>query len=333
MEKILFGILCSIFIYQSSAKAIEVSTKATFASIQATGVIPIADKPVLVIPCSPINTNCKEVVNYITQVIQDSQNLNDSQIEDLNQNIIVALKSLKQVSEVRTDLKGEVQIPCKVSNCLIYTNWTSTESKLFWISIHEKGTAQEYPPSKAVQLISMKIPEDIIRLNEAISRLKAQLSAGVTYVDFPNAVTPFIQALNSAQSSPEASDYVNYTNEANRISNMISILSRTWGLYIKSTSVSGFTTTHHVSCKTAKAIRELWNDAIGYDDMTEIKGGLLGCLFVDLDRFSSPYGNTTWPRYMLQVVSIKLERISNFTSKGKRTVPVISLPQVDANKF
>ncbi len=103
---------------------------------------------------------------------------------------------------------------------------------------------------------------------------------------------------------------------------MLSILSKTWNLYIESTSVLGFTTTHHVSCKTAKNIRTIWNEAIGYEDVAEIKGGLLGCLFVDLDRFK----NTTLPRYMLSIISIKLEEISNFTNHNKGTIPVISIP-------
>jgi hypothetical protein len=63
------------------------------------------------------------------------------------------------------------------------------------------------------------------------------------------------------------------------------------------------------------------------DDIGEIKGGWLGCLFVDLGKFSSPYGNSTWPQYMLQSISENLGKIANFSSQNKSTIPVISIPQ------
>jgi hypothetical protein len=315
-----------LLLLQLPLKAVEMPTKATFAFIRTTGVVPVADQSVLVIPCAPINTNCKEAVDYLTEVVQEVQNLNSPQIEDLNINIRLALSSLQNIEEVRTDLKGEAQIPCKMENCLVYTNWTNDENKLFWISLHKKGTTQEYPPSRAIQVKSLTSPKEIINLGESADRLKSQFSAGISYVNLSNSVAPFIQALESAQNSLEASNYSIYINEARKISNMLSVLSETWDIYIKSTSASSYVNTHRVSCETANAIRSRWNNAIGYENIGEIKGGLLGCWFVDLDNFTSPFGNTSWPRYMLETISIRLNKLHTFKRQNKGIVPTISIP-------
>ena len=321
-NKLFFSIFCSILLFQPLLKASEIPTNAAFASIETGRVIPIADQSVLVAPCDPVNINCKDIVDYLTQIVQNSQDLNSTQIEELDQKIREAINGLQQVEEIRTNLKGEVEIPCRAVNCLIYTSWINSENKLFWINLHKQGTMQEYAPSKAVQIKSLKASEDIVKLNESINKLKAQFSAGISYENLSNAVSPFIQALESAQNSPEASKYTNHISEAKKISDMLSILSQTWNLYIESASVSGFTTTHYVSCKTAKNIRTIWNEAIGYEDLGKPKGGLLGCLLVDLGSFK----DTTLPRYMLSIISIKLEEISNFTNQNKGTIPMISIP-------
>jgi hypothetical protein len=328
-NNLFLNIFCLSLLFQPFSKAVEIPTKATFVSVQATGVIPIADQSVLVLPCALINANCKEAVEYLTKVVQGSQNLNPVQMQELNQKIRAALYSLRQIEEARTDLKGEVKIPCKAANCLIYTNWTSNENSLFWINLHKSGTIQEYPPSRAIQVKNLRVPEEIIKLNDSISRLKAQLSAGMSYVNLSSSVSPFIQALEAAQNSPQTIDYTDYINESKRISNMLSVLSETWKIYIQSTSLVGFTTTHNVSCKNVKAIRTAWNEAIGYADIGEIKGGVLGCLFGDLGRLSSPYGNTTWPGYMLQAISTKLGSTSSFISQSNSTVQTILIPPKD----
>jgi hypothetical protein len=192
-NNLFLNIFCLSLLFQPFSKAVEIPAKATFVSVQATGVIPIADQSVLVLPCAPINANCKEAVEYLTKVVQGSQNLNPVQMQELNQKIRAALYSLRQIEEARTDLKGEVKIPCKAANCLIYTNWTSNENSLFWINLHKSGTMQEYPPSRAIQVKNLRVPEEIIKLNDSISRLKAQLSAGMSYVNLSSSVSPFIQ--------------------------------------------------------------------------------------------------------------------------------------------
>lgn len=326
-NRLFFGLLCYLLLLQPSLKATEIPvTKATFASIEATGVIPIANQPVIVTPCDAVNRNCKEVIDYLTKTIQNSQNLSSVQIKELDQKIREALHGFQQTEEIRTNLRGEVLVPCQVDNCLIYTSWFDGKNKLFWVTLQQKETSEEYPPSKAIQLKSAEIPEDIIKLNESINRLKAKLSAGISYSDLSDAVVPFIQALEEAQNSSANSVYDIYLANAQKISNMIDVLSKTWELYVESTSVSGFITTHDVSCKTAKSIRVLWNNAISYDDIEEIKGGLLGCLAVDLGKFSSPYGNTTWPQYMLQIISAGLGKLANFPNQHKETISDISLP-------
>ncbi|MGL6339316.1 MAG: hypothetical protein ACRC80_09275 [Waterburya sp.] len=329
MKNNLFFILfCCITIFQPSLKAAEVPvTKATFASVETNGVIPIADQPVLVAPCDTVNTNCKEAIDYLTQIIQSSQNLTPVQIKELDQKIREALHGFQQTEEIRTNLRGEVIVPCQAVNCLIYTGSFDGKNKLFWITLQQKETSEEYPPSKAIQIKSAEIPEEMIKLNESINRLKAQLSAGISYDNLSDAVFPFIQALEEAQNSSASSVSDIYLANFQKISEMLNILSDTWGLYIKSTSVSGFTTTHNVSCKTAKSIRVLWNDAVGSDEISEIKGGLFGCLFVDLGEFSSPYGNSTWQQYMVQSISTKLGEKANFSNQSKGTIPVISIPQ------
>lgn len=329
-NQLLFSFLFCSLIFQPSLKATEISpikTKATFASVEATGVIPIADRPVVVIPCGVVNRNCEEASEYLTSIIQNSQNLSSTQIKELDTKIREALYNFSQAKEIRTNLRGEVLVPCQVDNCLIYTSWLEGKNKLFWINTQQRETSEEYPPSKAVQTKSAEIPIEITKLDESVNKLKARLSAGISYNDLSSLVAPFIQALEEAKSSSATTKYNTYIANAQRISNMLSVLSDTWNLYINSTSTSNYMTTHEVSCKTAKNIRVLWNDAVGYEDIYKIRGGLLGCVFVDLGQFSSPYGETTWPQYMLQSISTNLGKIANFSNQNEGTVPVVSIPQ------
>ena len=325
-----FGFLLSTLAFQPSLKAEETSftkTEATFASVEATGVIPIADRPVVATPCGTVNKNCEEAIDYLTNIIQNSQNLSSTQINELDRKIREALSNFSQAEEIRTNLRGEVLVPCQVDSCLIYTSWLEGKNKLFWINIQQKETSEEYPPSKAVQTKSAEIPIEITQLDESINKIKARLSAGITYGDLSSLVAPFLQALEKAKSSSATKEYDTYIANAQRISNMLSVLSETWNLYINSTSVSNYITTHEVSCKTAKNIRVIWNDAVGYKDIHKIKGGLLGCLSVDLGKFSSPYGNTNWPQYMLQSIQTNLSQIANFSNQSGGTVPVVSIPE------
>ena len=329
-NQLLLSFLFYTLIFQPSLKATEISTiktKATFASVEATGIIPVADRPVVVIPCGVVNRNCEEASHYLTNIIQNSQSLSSTQIKKLDKKIREALYNFSQVEEIRTNLRGEVLVPCQVDNCLIYTSWLEGKNKLFWINTQQRETSEEYPPSKAVQTKSAEIPKEIIRLDESINKLKARLSAGISYGDLSSLVAPFIQALEEATISSPTTEYDTYITNARRISNMLTVLSETWNLYINSTYTSNYTTTHEVSCKTAKNIRILWNNAVGYEDIHKIKGGLLGCVFVDLGQFSSPYGKTTWPQYMLQSISTNLGEIANFTNQREGTIPVVSIPQ------
>lgn len=158
MKNIFFSLLCYILLFQPSLKATEVPiTKATFASVEATGVIPIADQPVIVAPCDTVNRNCKEAIDYLTKIIQSSQNLSSVQITELDQKIREGLHGFQQKEEIRTNLRGEVIVPCQVSNCLLYTSWFDGKNKLFWITLQQKETSEEYPPSKAIQIKSTEV--------------------------------------------------------------------------------------------------------------------------------------------------------------------------------
>ena len=57
-------------------KNVPVETKALFATILPTGVIPVADRPVLVMPCAPTNNECKEIESYLVEILKKTKDLN-----------------------------------------------------------------------------------------------------------------------------------------------------------------------------------------------------------------------------------------------------------------
>lgn len=314
---------CLLADCNNNVKTIPLETKALFATILPTGVIPVADRPILVIPCAPINENCKEAESYLVEILNKTKNLNNNQINQLNQKIKNSLLGLQQAEEFYTDLRGEVTFNCPTVNCLIYTNLINEKDKLFWVKLHEQGIEKEYPPSTAIKLETYSVSPSINNLNQSIAELKSQMGAGISYNRLPIYIAAFNQALEEAENSQDFDKYPETIVEAARISILLSILSNTWELYIQSTDTMGYKETHIISCKNARILRDRWNDTLGYEDLGKVKGGILGCIGFDI---------TGLPERMISVISSKLNNISNFKNQNVAKVPEISIPKTNINQ-
>ena len=324
-----FSVISLIAIVIIDAKAASAQeTTATFAVIGSGGVIPVADAPVFYVPCAPINNNCQQIKNYLTEKIGSAKGLSQSSFQEMNARISQQLLQLRNAQEGRTNLSGTASIDCPTQDCLVYASSLSEAQNLFWLDIQSGGSNQEYPPSRAIQIKTETMPTEISSLIDEINRFRSVVSAGVSYQNFSEHYAPLIHALNLAGVHASNSKYSRFLTETQRAIMMFDLTKKVWQAYIESTSVNGFETTHMVSCDYARSVRELWNDVVGFEDMRKVKGGLLGCLFVDLDKFESPSGKTTWHKYMFDAAFSQLLSASRHLDTSSGAVPNIELPKL-----
>lgn len=195
----------------------------------------------------------------------------------MNTQISQKLLQLRNAQEWRTNLSGIASIDCPTQNCLIYAAFLSENQNLFWLDIHPRESNQEYPPSRAAQAKAETTPTEITALINEINKFNSVTTAGVSYQNFSAHYAPLINALNSASLYANDNKYSVLIKETKRALEMFDVTQDVWQMYIESTDVSTWRTTHNVSCEYAKSIRELWNEIVGHEDIGKIKDGVLGC--------------------------------------------------------
>lgn len=278
-----------------------------FASITANGVIPVADEQVLFSQCSPDISECTQQSNYLKELIKQTKDTQADSITMLDANIREAFLKLPNAKVVRTNLSGEAELECFSTNCLIYASWLKSDQKLFWVDVVNPDEPQEFVPSKAISITSNTSDAEL-KLYEEMRTLKARLSTGVSYRDFAEVTAPFIREVNSLQQTDKPTETKMAYHTASKAKDMLSVISKTWELYIDSTYTYQFLgATHVISCKNAKTISDTWNLVVETEDITFKKSrGLLGCS-VDLGKFNFRGQETTWHGYMLNVLAKTLD--------------------------
>jgi hypothetical protein len=302
-------------------------SQATFATVDSRGVIPVADRQVLAVPCVPINGKCQEIIDYLSEKVSKTRNLDAPKIAKLDERIRAELEALPGVVTTRTSLSGTAKITCKTQNCLVYTSVLNNENNLFWVVLHPQSEDREYAPSRAIAIRGAERPEEITKLYESMRTLRSSFSAGLSYSALSSVTSPFINALSEAQKYKADPSYSKAIQEAETIERLLPVLSTTWEIYVKSSRSTILGPTHNVSCSSVKKIRDVWNSVLGHEDIREIKGGLLGCLSVDLGEFKTRNGKTTWPEYMISRISREIDSTSALLKINAGSVPDIQIQQ------
>ncbi|MBU6346504.1 MAG: hypothetical protein KGR70_14580 [Cyanobacteria bacterium REEB494] len=296
---------------------VKASTKsvASFALVGSTGVIPLADNPVVIIPCAPINKNCMLIKDYLLTTLNNTEALDELAIKKLDTNIRTELNKLTNSEIVRTNLSGNASIQCPTQNCLIFSS-AFGEKKLFWIDLFPAGTSQEYPPSRAVEIKTQVIPSEISGLVSAINSFSSALSAGLSLSTFSSQYAPFLNAIRLIENYESDERFMRGIKEVKKSAILFSILQDTWQAYVDATKVERFFgKTHFVDCKWYNEnIRKRWNDTLGYEDLKPPHRGIFGCVSVNLDGIHS---------YMYKIASSQLSSSIAYLQPKASKIPDI----------
>jgi len=257
-------------------------TLATFAVISPSGVVPVADSPVVVIPCAPVNKDCMLIKDYLVTTLTNTEPLDISTVKNLDLNIRTELSKLKSSTVIRTNLTGTASVECPTKNCIIFSSALG-EKNLFWIDLIPVGTSQEYPPSRAIEPKVQSIPSEISALISAINSFDSSISAGLSLITFSAQYAPFLNAIKQIQNYESDERFKTGIEKVKKVARLFEITQDTWQTYVNATRINSFSTTHFVSCEMYNNIRIRWNDAIGYEAIGKPTGGLFGPCFIGVN--------------------------------------------------
>lgn len=305
-------------------------TLATFAVISPSGVVPVADSPVVLIPCAPVNKDCMLIKDYLVTTLTNTEPLDISTVKNLDLNIRTELSKLKSSTVIRTNLTGTASFECPTKNCIIFSSALG-EKNLFWIDLIPVGTSQEYPPSRAIEPKVQTIPSEISALISAINSFDSSISAGLSLITFSAQYAPFLNAIKQIQNHESDERFKTGIEKVKKVARLFEITQDTWQRYVNSTSIDRFgRRSNTVSCKEGNSIAAIWNDAIGYANLDKLitpedhqKIGFFGgCIESDLGN----KGGKPFHSYMYQVATAELNSSIAYLQLKPSRVLVIQLP-------
>lgn len=291
-------------------------TLATFAVISPSGVVPVADSPVVVIPCAPVNKDCMLIKDYLVTTLTNTEPLDISTVKNLDLNIRAELSKLKSAIVIRTNLTGTASIECPTKNCIIFGSALG-EKNLFWIDLIPVGTSQEYPPSRAIEPKIQTIPSEI--------------SAGLSLITFSAQYAPFLNAIKNIQNYETDERFKTGIEKVKKVARLFEIAQDTWQKYVNSTSIDRFRyRSNTVSCEEGESIANIWNYTIGYTDLTvkDFEGfsGIFGIFGVCVSADLGNKGGKPLHSYMYQVATAELNSSIAYLQLKPSRVIVIQLP-------
>jgi len=305
-------------------------TLATFAVISPSGVVPVADSPVVVIPCAPMNKDCMLIKDYLVTTLTNTEPLDISTVKNLDLNIRAELSKLKSAIVIRTNLTGTASIECPTKNCIIFGSALG-EKNLFWIDLIPVGTSQEYPPSRAIEPKIQTIPSEISALISAINSFDSSISAGLSLITFSAQYAPFLNAIKNIQNYETDERFKTGIEKVKKVARLFEIAQDTWQKYVNSTSIDRFRyRSNTVSCEEGESIANIWNYTIGYTDLTvkDFEGfsGIFGIFGVCVSADLGNKGGKPLHSYMYQVATAELNSSIAYLQLKPSRVIVIQLP-------
>jgi hypothetical protein len=191
----------------------------------------LADSQVTVVPCAPINADCKDLQDKIQKVFGTSKALSSKEFEHIQTEIEDIVRDHLQVQVYRTNLKGVVKFSCPALNCLTYHSKQIGKENIFWVSLFRANSENEMPSSLGKSLPTKVMPLGAIHLAESLETMSGSFTAGVSYSSLSSTTATFYSALQSFSSSEEykqSSEYESFVARAKRISTLLHVLSTIW---------------------------------------------------------------------------------------------------------
>jgi hypothetical protein len=301
----------------------SVASKATFATVDDRGVIPVADVEVVVVPCAPINKNCQQIINYLTTTISEIKNPSLSQLEKLSLDIRSKLKVLQNSNIVRTNLSGVSEINCETQNCLLFTSSIASNSSRIWAVLQPKKTDKEYANSSSINILGETTPKNIQKIYDVLRSINSNIKSNISYNTFSGLKPNLILAMDEAIGETDIK-YSLFKEQTSKVIKLMDVTDTLWSTQIKNYRRSSFEESSTVSCEFAKQLVITWNNIVGIDELGNPTGGLLGCAF-GVDLLKTRRNSPTVLKIMLSRIDEEINTLLYSLQTGTADIPEINL--------
>jgi hypothetical protein len=308
------------------------ASKATFATVDDRGVIPVADAEVVIVPCAPINKNCQQIIDYLIVTISGIRNPSPSQLENLSLDIKTKLKVLKNSSIARTNLSGISEINCETQNCLLFTKSISNNSSQIWAVLQPKEKDKEYANSSSINISGEAISKNIQKLYDVLRSIGSNIKSNISYNTYSELKPGLILAIHEATSETDIK-YSSFKERASKISRLMDITDTLWSAQVRNYRTSYGIESSTVSCQFAKQIADTWNNVLGIDELGKPTGGLLGCTF-GVALLKTRKNSPTALKIMLSRIDVEIDNLLYYLQAGTQDLPKINPDfKIDEGKF